>query len=180
MLAHPCQIAALKQYLNKDYENLYTCDFVCHGVPSPEIWKKFLEENINGTISEINMRDKSYGWNNYSTKIKIEGKSPWIIDRKHSAYNKAFECNLSIRWSCFDCKFKGVNRISDITLADFWGIEKFFPELKNEYGTSLILVQTPKGEQLLNEIKHDVQMTPINLECICWESQHCNGEVTND
>ena len=159
----PCQVAALKRYLNKDYEKLYTCDFVCHGVPSPEVWNDFLNENVEGNISGVNMRDKSNGWNNYSTKIIFEDREPWIRSRKASAYNKAFECNLSIRWSCFDCNFKGVSRISDITLADFWGIERFYPQLSNQEGTSLLIVQSEKGEQLLNFVNGDVKMEAIDL-----------------
>ena len=160
----PCQVAALKRYLNKDYEKLYICDFVCHGVPSPEVWKDFLNENVEGNISGVNMRDKSDGWNNYSMKIFFEDREPWIRSRKTSVYNKAFECNLSIRWSCFDCKFKGVSRSSDITLADFWGIERFYPQLSNQGGTSLLIVQTKKGEQLLNSVNGDVKMFAIELD----------------
>lgn len=159
----PCQVAALKKYLATDYENLYTCDFVCHGVPSPEVWKKYLAENVKGDISCIHMRDKSNGWNNYSTRIELKNGEQWIKDRKTSAYNKAFECNLNIRWSCFACEFKGVNRISDITLADFWGIERFYPELLHKEGTSLLLIQTMKGKHLLDAIRDNISTSVIDL-----------------
>ena len=159
----PCQIAGLKKYLGKEYTNLYLCDFVCHGVPSPEIWKMYLEENFDKDIVSINMRCKEKGWNNYSTRIKYNDGSTCIMDRKSSAYNKAFESNLIIRKSCFNCYFKGVERISDITLGDLWGVGRLYPDLENKEGTSILLIQTQKGKQIINAISDEITINPIDL-----------------
>ena len=118
----PCQIEGLLSYLNKDYENLITQDIICHGVPSPKVWNKYLEyrEKEDGEIPlEINFRSKENGWKNYNLKFRYNGHE-YKNNQNTDKYMQAFLKNVSLRESCYNCSFKKINRLSDITLADFW------------------------------------------------------------
>ena len=127
-----CQIAGLKIFLRKDYENLYTIDVLCHGVPSPMILQKYLdyrrEKANDNKISSVSFRDKSTGWKSYNTKIEFE-HSTYLDKQVNDPYMKLFLGEAILRPSCHDCKFKDMNRDSDITLGDAWGINKIFPKI---------------------------------------------------
>lgn len=161
----PCQIAGLKAYLGKDYGNLYCMDIICHGVPSPKVWRKYLKENYNiDNIEIINFRDKTNGWNSFlSFKIQILDKVI-IENRKNNLYMLGFLNNLYLRPSCYNCNFKTVERVSDITIADFWGIDEILPEMNDGKGTSLIFVQNNKGYILLEKIKNYINMVEADVE----------------
>ena len=150
----PCQIGGLYSYLNKTYDNLITQDIICHGVPSPLVWQKYLQslECRNGDkVTNIYFRDKRSGWTTYSFTAEFESRS--IYSTRNCEYMKAFLSNLCLRPSCYDCSFKSKVRQSDITLADFWGIDNIMPEMNDEKGTSLVFVNSPKGQRLFDEIK---------------------------
>ena len=147
-----CQIAALRHYLGKDYPKLLTVDCVCHGVPSPLVWDRYLDETVPSgrkSIEAIEFRNKESGWLNYSFKLKSKkGRS---IDEIYTAnpYMQAFLQNLSLRPSCHECRAKEGRSCADITLGDFWGVdEKRLPGIS--HGTSLLLVNTPKGLQAID------------------------------
>ena len=148
----PCQIAALYLYLRKPYDGLTTIDVVCHGVPSPGLWKDYL--NKLAPVSEITniiMRDKSEGWRSY--KITIDGKNSSLSERaSDNKYLLAFSQNLSLRSSCFKCPAKKGKSGSDITLADYWGIENLIPQMDDDRGTSFICANTNKGVELINKL----------------------------
>lgn len=151
----PCQIDGLLHYLNKDYENLYTQDIICHGVPSPKIWQKYIkfrEDKAGSKAENIFMRNKKYGWQTYS--ILFEFTNGTIYDKIFSEdlFMQGFLSNLYLRPSCYDCKSKTLNRNSDITLADFWGIESMHPDMFDNKGTSLVFVNTKKGHTLFDNI----------------------------
>ena len=154
----PCQIAGLKKYLNKDYDALYTQDIICHGVPSPWVWKKNLApKRENGSIiQKVEFRNKSRGWREsgtlYSCVCGPDEISECIPNNDDSFY-RAFINKLSMRPSCYSCGFKGADRASDITLADYWGVEKCFPEMDDDRGVSLIVCNNDKGSALLDSIK---------------------------
>lgn len=130
----PCQIAGLRAYLKKDYENLITQSMICHGVPSPKIWKKYLNF-IAGkdTVQSVQFRNKETGWKKYQLKIMKKdgtyGATVW-----EDPYMKAFVRNLALRPSCGTCAFKGYEQVADITLADYWGVEQLAPELDDDKG----------------------------------------------
>lgn len=141
----PCQIAGLKKYLRKDYENLLTVDFVCHGVPSPLVWRMYLEEesirfgkDINA-VEEINFRDKSTGWKTYSFSIKLSKNIVSSAVFTDNNYMGAFLSNLSIRPCCYHCPAKAGRSGADITIGDFWGIENVLPELDDDRGMSVLV-----------------------------------------
>ena len=150
----PCQIGGLYAYLKKDYDNLYTLDFICHGVPSPKVWEKYLaekEKEANSKATSVNFRDKTKGWQSYSLKIDFENGTRYRQSSSNDMYLKGFIQDLYLRPSCSTCSFKHLNRQSDITLADFWGIEKTLPEYNDKKGTSLLLMHSKKSEYLLEE-----------------------------
>ena len=152
----PCQCAgviefAISKKLNID--NLYTCDFICHGVPSPRIYRdylKFKEDKLGKKIAMVNLRDKSAGgWRKHVDSITYSDGSTEV----ETTYVDLFYSNLALRESCETCKYTNINRPSDITVADCWGIEKIDPNLWNDNkGISMILIQTNKGKQLLEEV----------------------------
>lgn len=146
----PCQVNALYRYINKSINFLFTCDFVCHGVPSPAVWRKYKEEIVgNDRIQTINFREKSKGWIDFSLKIEGE-KNHYLKNYMQDEYMYAFMNNWSLRKSCYQCEVKGDFRKSDFTLADFWGYKG---SLNQNLGVSLIIAHTEKAMDLLNEIK---------------------------
>lgn len=150
-----CQIEGLNNYLIKEYDRLYTQDIICHGVPSPKVWRKYLDfqkENNKESIQGISFRNKDNGWSLFNTKIIFDTK---IYSSEHGKdlYMKSFLKNTCLRDSCYSCKFKNKYRNSDITLADFWGANNVCPEMNDDKGLSLVLVNSKKGEELFNLIK---------------------------
>lgn len=142
----PCQIAGLHGFLRRDYENLITLDFICHGVPSPKVWrmyiKQLIKENKIGPsledVENVNFRAKEHGWSNYS--IHIASKKD-IVECAHNdnQYLKAFNMNVLLRPICFSCPFKGGKSGSDLTIADFWGISSVEPSMHDDKGTSMVI-----------------------------------------
>lgn len=164
--ATPCQISALLKYLKKDYDNLITQDFICHGVPSPKIWKYYLEyrqNKANSKVEKISFRDKNKSWKNYCVNMIFENDS-YIENFSSDDYMKAFLSNYCLRPSCYNCSFKTMTRPSDITLADFWGIQNIMPEMDDDKGTSLLCINSDKGKMLFDEIKNDTVYKTVSLE----------------
>lgn len=163
----PCQVAGLITYLRKPYDNLFTQDFICHGVPSPKIWAKYLEfqksKEQENTIETVEFRNKIQGWKKYSMHIKFV-RGDYLKTLTEDPMLKAFLKNLCLRPSCYACAYKTVERISDITLADFWGIEKILPEFYDKKGVSLMIIQSKKGAELFNEIKEDILWLQVPIE----------------
>lgn len=164
----PCQIEALKTYLGKDYENLFLQDIICHGVPSPKVWrtyKKFKEKQQGESlVNKMEFRSKdAEGWNGYHVKMNFSNNNVYDVEHGKDLYIRAFLSNISLRDSCTNCKFKKINRISDITLADFWGIDDIKKDMNDEKGTSLVIINSDKGYILFNEIKNDMKFEEIDF-----------------
>lgn len=160
----PCQIAGLKSYLgkySKDY-NLTTVDIICHGVPSSAVWncyKSSLEKEFDSTVEKISFRNKSNGWQNYSLSCEFENKKEYKKFAGDDLYLRGFVADYYLRPSCYDCQFKGDNIKSDITLADFWGIDKVNPKFNDDKGASLVVIHSQKGQQIFDEIKDNEKIT---------------------
>lgn len=158
----PCQIAGLKHYLRKEYDNLLAVECVCHSVPSPLVWKKFLEQHRNGrTVKHVNFRDKSTGWSNYkySLVIDYENGDKEIIPGGQP-YMKALVANLSTRPSCSDCKVRGGRSGADLSIGDFWGVWNINPILDDNKGTTILIAYTDKGLNELEGIQlHDIPIS---------------------
>lgn len=153
----PCQVAGLNHFLRKKYENLYTVDFVCHSIPSPLVWKMYLESKRGNTsFKHITFRDKSSGWRNYGLKIESDRDTVEQGSKDQNLYMRAFLENLTVRPSCFNCPARNYTSGSDIMLADCWGLEKYHPEIDDNRGMSQALILTKKGEQLFDACKEDI------------------------
>lgn len=155
----PCQIKALKLFLRKDYKELLTVDVACHGVPSPKVWKIYIDDFCKrhsiskDNIVKIDFRDKSKNWQNYSFTIDyIKDKEKYVETCYHwdNIYMKAFLSNLSLRKSCEKCNAKMGKSGSDLTIADFWGVGEIKPDFYEDTGVSLVLVNSNKGLDYMN------------------------------
>lgn len=156
----PCQIAACKLFLgNQDLDNLILVDLICHGVPSPGVWSQYMQEN--GLQAEkVFFRDKTYGWKKFSLLIEQTNGIRNIERENKNIYMKGFLNDLYSRLCCYDCRYKGTNRFSDITIGDFWKIGIFNEEMDDDMGTSLLLINTCKGKKIIDKIM-------VNNDCIC-------------
>lgn len=148
----PCQIAGLFSFLGKTYDNLYTLDLICHGVPSPDVWKHYLSLQKK-EIKQVNFRDKRDGWEKNSISFLFADGRELVERNNQNMYMQAFLQGLSVRPSCFSCRFKGLNRLCDITLGDLWGAEHQCPDGYNKSGTSLIIIHSRKGHFLIDGCK---------------------------
>lgn len=155
----PCQVAGLQEMLKAKQVNtdkLVCCDLVCHGVPSPMVWKDYLEyirRTYGGTVLEASFRDKSFGWDSHCESFVIEGRMKKVVRRD---YTDLFYDHIMFRPSCYNCHFANVHRPGDLSLADFWGIEKNDPSFDDNRGVSLVLVSSAKGMALLEQAKSDL------------------------
>lgn len=148
----PCQCLGLKHFLKRDYENLLLADLVCHSVPSPLAWEKYLQYISDGkTLTAVNLRCKDTGWSRYGYSNRFDfSDGSCRMDRSgESLYMRLFGGGYITRPSCEDCPAKGYARVSDLTLGDFWGIWDIAPDMDDDRGTSLVLVQTEKGRAAL-------------------------------
>lgn len=189
----PCQVAGLKHYLGVEYDNLLTVDVVCHGVPSPKVWRMYLaalfarqgdgENSVSShlvkkekRIESIEFRSKSTGWRKYSfaltlSKATADGEKNTVLLSSiftENPYMNAFLSNLSLRPSCYDCPAKAGKSGSDITIADFWGIEDVLPEFDDDKGISLVLSYSEKGGRWL-----------AGLDCECIEVDYRSAQRMN-
>ena len=138
----PCQVDGLNLFLGKSYSNLTTCDLLCHGVASPRVFKEFIgfvESKTNDKLLNYQFRDKEIGWRGYNVSAELKNKKIknklWL-----KSFNYLFSQNYINRPSCSNCKFFTYNRTSDLTMGDFWGIEKFYPEFEDSLGVSLLIL----------------------------------------
>lgn len=160
----PCQVAGLSFYLHKSYDNLLLVDFICHGTPEQKVWMKYLEERTCGKkIKKINFRDKRNGWGDFSLSIEYTDGTKYISSNTQDPYLKGFIHNFIIRDACFACKNKGIdNRKSDITLGDLWGAEFLCPTLYDDKGTSLVMINSEKGNKFFESISDSIVTEKID------------------
>ena len=160
----PCQIQGLKKYLRKDYDNLLTIDFICHGVPSPLLWKKYVEYHENTAASKVvktAFRRKNCGWKQFSLWFAFANHNEYSKTLDKDPYMQMFLKDTCLRASCYDCPAKGLERISDVTIADFWGIQNEHPDLDDDKGTSFVIVHNPKAIPLFSDV---CKIKEINLQ----------------
>jgi coenzyme F420-reducing hydrogenase beta subunit len=166
----PCQVAGLKAFLRKDYDKLLTSDLVCHGVPSQWLFDQhiaYLEKKYKGKVSDYQFRDnEKWGGCEIFNLTNPKGKVRYI---KHPSYVLSpflysFMYAMTYRYSCYDCKFAKIPRQGDITLADYWGVKKFFPDININSGVSLILSNSEKGDAILINIEDKVELRKSSIE----------------
>lgn len=155
----PCQVSGLKHYISEKKisdKKLYTCDLICHGVPSPLIWKdylRYIESHYHQKIKSAEFRDKSFGWNTHCETFVLEKRKKKVVTR---VYSDLFYKHIMFRPSCANCHFANLNRVGDITLGDFWGIERHNAMFNDNKGVSLILINSSKGEELFESAKQEL------------------------
>ena len=178
----PCQIAGLKRFLRKEYDNLLTVDFICHGVPSPGVWREYLKEetarqcggknsvlshpNIKereARIESISFRDKRLGWKKYSFALTLSvpnghgAKNTVLLSEplNKNIFLRGFLTNLYLRPSCHTCPAKSFKSGSDITIGDFWGVQYVMPEIDDDKGVSVVMVNTENCVNIFREMRLD-------------------------
>ena len=163
----PCQVAGLHTYLKKDYDNLICIDLFCHGVPSPKLFNKYikeLESSNNSKVVKYNFRDKKTGWDTYSNTVSFKDDKQISELQSNNSYMRLFLSDIALRESCYNCNFKVGNKYSDITLGDFWGVQKYYPEMYNKNGVSAIIINTEKGKRIFESISNNLEYKECKLE----------------
>lgn len=183
----PCQVAGLKTFLQKDYENLITVDLVCRSVPSPLFWERYLawqEERYHSKISSLACRKKTYGYRSGTLEIRFENGKKYSGSNRIDYYMKCFHHDVCSRPSCYSCSFKTAHRCSDFTVFDCWKphIVAEGVESDNDKGYSNILVHTEKGKRLLGELTDmDIYPAdPVKMFAYTGEMERCSIVRTAD
>lgn len=167
----PCQIAGLKQFLNMETPYLFTMDFLCHGVAPQKLWLnyvQYMKKKYCANPLSINMRDKSKGWGKYIMKICFSNHKIYISKSFMDIYHILFLKAKCLRLSCYHCIFTTPYRASDITVADFWGAEKLYPEIQTDPGMSLMLLNTEKGNFMFHSLMKNkiIESFPADIDAI--------------
>lgn len=165
----PCQMAALRSFLRKDYDNLIIVDFICRGVNSPKVYRKYLdslERKYGGKVVYVKAKNKELGWRSLTRKVVFDNGKAYYGIRMDDDFRRGYHTNVFCRPSCYVCKYKGFPRMADITIADYWGIEKVDKNLDNNIGTSMILLNSRKGERYFELIKDRLEWEYTKFESI--------------
>ncbi|MCQ2091295.1 MAG: Coenzyme F420 hydrogenase/dehydrogenase, beta subunit C-terminal domain [Fibrobacter sp.] len=165
----PCQVAALYAVLGKNhFENLITVDIVCHGTPSVKVWQKYVEEiqsTEKSNVVQSYFRDKQLGWRKFSLKNVFSSREIRSNDLDHDRYMQIFLHNCALNKSCANCHYGKLPRIADITLGDYWNIADVHPDMDDDKGTSVVLLNTKRGENLFAQVSDQVVQCDSSLEC---------------
>lgn len=162
----PCQIGGLLSYLRKDYNNLITQDIICHGVPAPYVWSKYVElreEKAGANTTSASFRAKNTGWVKFSILMNFQNGKEYTQPLSDDLFMQGFLNNVYLRSSCYDCAFKTIHRKADITLADFWGVLNVLPQMNDDKGVSLVITNTQKGEDIINSISNQLEVIEADL-----------------
>ena len=176
----PCQIAGLQLFLGKKHENLLTLDVICHGVPSQKLFNAYvqsLEDKHKGRVTRVDFRDKTRnGWS-ITLSYDIEGrdgvKRSYFVRSTFSSYFSGFLAGVTLRESCYKCYYASMARAGDITMADYWGYQRVFPDIDSKRGLSLLLVNTDSGKRILEGMGNRIWKREVTIE------QACMGENIN-
>ncbi len=166
----PRQMAGLRSFLGRDYPNLIIVDLICLGVNSPKVWKKYIkyiEQKFGSTVVWTENKSKEYGWRNLTQRFVLaDGREAFDL-REESPFIKGYVgTHLYCRPSCYSCRFKGFPRIADITIGDFWGIEKYNKAIDKNLGTSVVLINSDKGAEYFEQAKKRIDCFKAPLETV--------------
>ena len=166
----PCQIAGLLNFLRQKYDNLYTCDFICKGVSSPKVFRKYLdalESKYKSKTKSVKFKfkDERHPWGHLATKIDFDNGKTYVRDKRCDSYLTAFlDTGFTVRPSCFECPFKGFPRYADISLGDFWGIDDIMPTVPERWkGYSVVIANNSRGLNLLEKAKSKLYINECEL-----------------
>jgi acetyltransferase-like isoleucine patch superfamily enzyme/coenzyme F420-reducing hydrogenase beta subunit len=164
----PCQMAAMRAFLKKDYENLIIVDYVCRGINSPKVWKKYIdsfEERYGSKVVYAKAKSKEYGWHSLTQKVILKDGRHIYEPVSINNFTKGYlSTGAYCRPSCYDCQFKGLPRMADLTLADFWGINGFNKVINKDLGLSLVMLNSNKGVAYFEHIKKSINYWPLTFE----------------
>lgn len=172
----PCQVVALHFYLGKDYEELYTLDFICRGVYSPGEYRRYLDDLVSeygAPIKNVWVKNKEFGWHSLGIRIDFSNGQTYMRPALEDEFGKQYLINnRNIRPSCFSCDYKGGKRKSDITIGDFWGLDE--SELDDNLGLSAVIINSEKGERLFGHIKEKCTYKKMTIDDVikgnpCYE-----------
>jgi len=162
----PCQIAGLKKYLKDiNITNLILCDIVCHGVPSPQLWREYIyfaQRKRKKLLKFHYFRTKINGWHSMTSKNVFQNHKEDYKSILSQVHMSLFLSNMILRPCCYSCSFSSMQRVSDITIADFWGVERTLPEYDDNKGISLVLTNTSKGQELLTAVSEVIEVRESN------------------
>lgn len=151
----PCQVAGLGAFLSKDYEGLVCVDCACHGVPGPGLWGKYvdaLERKYGAKVEAVNFRDSSKGWQKYHICLKLADGRLIRTPKDDDPYMSLFFQDVTLRPSCYNCRFRSMRSGSDITVADLWSVARIAPEMADGNGVSLVTANTAKGLEIMESL----------------------------
>ena len=173
-----CQVEGLKNFLGREYDYLYCIDLICHGVPSPGIWKQYLKEIAGAnTVKSVSFRNKTKGMDSISVDYTLSNGETITEPYKDSLYIKGFLQNIIVRPSCFDCIFKGDNRCSDLTIGDFWSMKEYHPDAYQDKGVSAVIIRTEKGKDLFKKVRPKMITVPSTVDKISLWNECLNQSV---
>ena len=165
----PCQVHALKKYLRKPYDNLLTIDIVCHGAPSHLILEKYVQEKESSTgktIDHVSFRDKPEGWIRFHVTCHYTDGSTSSAPLDEDLYMRLFLSDKALNKVCYNCPYAHIPRQGDITLGDYWGVQRFHPDWPIDKGISAILANTQKGNQCLQQLKDKLTLCSEDFQKI--------------
>ncbi len=174
----PCQISGLYAYLKKEYDNLITCDVVCHGVPSEKVYRKFVEykeKQHKKKMTAMYFRDKRHGWHHNMIVEMYEDGSEEATQSYAHPFQRGFLDNVYLRPSCYECKACGIPRVADISLADYWNADRYSKEFSKENadrGMSIVVLSSDKGRQIFDQIKKEVFFEELSVDAVKECSRH--------
>lgn len=170
----PCQAHGLCSYLKKDYQNLFVVDLLCYGIQSPKAWEKYKEFIVpeGKKICAVNMRDKSDSWQNYSIKIDFGDSTSYVADKQTDLYAKTYSKGYFIRPACYSCDLKAFPRKSDVTIGDFWDIDKIMPEKNDGHGTGILFPQTEKGMEAIRVLEQEGTIECLKIDADTLRQVH--------
>lgn len=162
----PCQVAGLKSFLKKKYNNLITCDLICHGVPSREIFSKYLETVYKqyGAIDCIKFRDKLVSNKGYAVTVKSKNGKKISYSSLLQSFVELYSKNVMLRPSCYECEYANLERCGDFTIGDYWGCKTYYPDFDDGLGISLIITNTEKANLVWDKIKANCTYLKIKEE----------------
>ncbi len=169
----PCHVYALKSTLKAkgiDDSNLLLVDLICNGVPDLYVWKNYvdyIEKKYNSRLIDFKFRHKGDSLNPYRTAAFFDDGKTVIDSHLTASYNRLYLKKIIIRKACFSCPFKHVNRNGDITIGDFWGIEKYNKSINDGRGVSLVISSSQKGDQLIGEIDESIELVEFDKSVVC-------------
>lgn len=168
----PCQVAGLKFYLRKEYDNLYTCDFICMSIASSGVWDDYIaQRNKDQSISRIFFKDKRIGWHQWQMLI-CDARGEHLCQGTDNPFFRLYLDHLTTRPSCFNCPVRQCTHVSDFTMADCWGIDKIEPNFDDNRGCTTLILQSSKADSVFESIQERLHWIDYDIQHVCHYNPH--------